>query len=213
LPNKLEVQICEIIDNQVDLVFSKTYIFFNNNTNDNQVICSHSGLLLGNEGIKKLIDQNRIPILTVLVKRSAVQTVGGFSECQLISNAEDYHLWLKLIFSGFKFYGSNNILAYYRVFSNSSTGDDKLAIRILPFVYNDLSLNFPNYKLELIERLKKSLIDKNRHRIRNRNELFSAIRMNCNLLNKKALSFILIFFSFFLPIRTSIFIVNRLLNE
>jgi hypothetical protein len=80
--------------------------------------------------------------------------VGGFSEDILIANAEDYHLWLKLIMDKNFFWGSDQVLASYRVLSNSSTGNDKLASNKLPFVYSDLIKSYPEFKITLSNRLK-----------------------------------------------------------
>jgi glycosyltransferase involved in cell wall biosynthesis len=212
ITNKLQTQVNEIIKYQVDLVFSKAYTFFNNNIENTDIMCGHLGIFNGESAIEKQIIQNRIPILTVLVKKEALMAVGGFNESILVSNAEDYHLWLKLLFSNYKFFGSDKILAYYRILFTSSTGDDKNALNKLPFVYHDLIELYPKFKNILVPRLKQSLIVYNKIHGRNKNEILASININCMLLNRNNIKLTLKIITLILPIKFSVFIVNKLLN-
>jgi hypothetical protein len=66
------------------------------------------------------ITQNQIPILSVLVKKQAIIDAGYFSEDLAIQNAEDYHLWIKLL-KQTTFLSIPNRLFYYRVHEQQST--------------------------------------------------------------------------------------------
>jgi glycosyltransferase involved in cell wall biosynthesis len=142
LPEKLEIQIKEIKDKNVDLVFSNAYIINDSEKiNLNKVIYCHQGFLDSNEGLDRMIERNRIPILTVLVKKSKVIEVGMFSEKLEIQNAEDSHLWLKLLINKAVLYGSNETLAIYRVHKNSVTKNEKFALSRYISVLSDISYN------------------------------------------------------------------------
>ncbi|RDV14871.1 glycosyltransferase [Pontibacter diazotrophicus] len=123
-PSKLEKQLECLEEYNVDLVFSDGWIF------TEQERCKTSfgtitGLLEGADGLSLFLEKNRIPILTVLLKRESIVSVGGFTEVRNIQNAEDYHLWLKLILEGYKFYGMKEKLAYYRIHPTQNTLNDK----------------------------------------------------------------------------------------
>ena len=70
--------------------------------------------------IDLFITQNQIPILSVLVKKQALINVGYFSEDPAIQNAEDYHLWIKLLKQS-TFLSIPNRLFYYRIHEQQST--------------------------------------------------------------------------------------------
>jgi hypothetical protein len=71
--------------------------------------------------IKDFFESNKIPILTVLVKKSAILSVGSFG----FREAEDYALWLKLLKGGFKFASISLPLSFYRLHINSSSVSDR----------------------------------------------------------------------------------------
>lgn len=65
---------------------------------------------------------NCIATSSTMVKKSIVESVGGFSEDTNIVTVEDYHLWLKLAKEGAKIDFLNLILGGYR-FHNSNNGN------------------------------------------------------------------------------------------
>lgn len=146
--NKLEIQLEQIQLKKADLVFSNAFVIKDSEKIDfNKVIHCYQGFLDFKEGFDCMIERNRIPILTVLVKKSKVIEVGIFSEKLEIQNVEDSHLWLKLLINKAVLYGSNEILAIYRVHKNSVTTNEKFAlsryISVLSEIsYNDKEINF-----------------------------------------------------------------------
>lgn len=115
IETKLEAQMRAMGENDADVVFSDCYIFHNENTADERTrFGSFSGKFSGREILDLLMYQNRIPVLTVLLKRASLDRVGGFEEGKPYHGLEDYDLWLKLARAGFVFYGISDALARYR---------------------------------------------------------------------------------------------------
>ncbi|RZJ52710.1 MAG: glycosyltransferase [Flavobacterium sp.] len=117
--DKLAIELDEINKQKnVDLIFSQGF-----NLSENEI--SECNLLVkeiwDTDDFEKFLDHNQIPILSVLVKKEALTAVKNFTEKSEIQNAEDYHLWLKLLLSGSKFKSIPNRLFYYRIHSNQST--------------------------------------------------------------------------------------------
>lgn len=138
--DKLEMQINEITNYNVDFVFSDVKIL-NSNEAGNIIsgnFNSFKGTLRNKADINKIIKNNLIPILTVFIKKKVLLDVGLFSEHIKIQNAEDYHLWLKILLSGYNAYGSQKIFAIYRIHPFSVTSIDKCASEKLPFLYFDI---------------------------------------------------------------------------
>ena len=147
IPEKLEIQLEEIQLKNVDLVFSDSYIFDDNNFSDrSRKMNIPDQIFTGDEALKLFLEGNRIPTLTVLVKKEKIHLVNGFTEKKNIQNAEDYHLWLKMIIKECVFYGSDKILASYRMHSKSSTSQDRIASKQIPEVFFDLIQNKPQVK-------------------------------------------------------------------
>ncbi len=213
LPEKLEIQIKEIKDNNVDLVFSDSYIFNNDNVFDrSRKMNTLHQIFKSEEALKLFLVVNRIPILTVLAKKDKILLVDGFSEKLIIQNAEDYHLWLKMLISGCVFYGSDKTLASYRVHSDSSTSQDKLASKQKPEVFFDLLQNNPQFKKILISYLKKILQKQYNGRTCTKSDFYFIINENCRYLDKQFYApFYKIINYFFGPKITTKFL-NHMLN-
>lgn len=142
LSNKLQVTL-ENFDSEVfDLIFTESFF-----TSDS-VICNSKtqyqtmgvGALhyQGDSGLKAFIQRNRIPILTVIVKKKYVIEINNFdSKCV---PAEDYDLWMRLLLNGCKFQSIDIPLSIYRVHNKSSTANDKLAtISVLKLLHKNLT--------------------------------------------------------------------------
>lgn len=158
--NKLEIQLEQIQLKKADLVFSNAFVIYNSEKIDlNKVIHCHQGFLDSNEGLDRMIERNRIPILTVLVKKSRVIEVGMFSEKLEIQNAEDSHLWLKLLINKCVLYGSNEILAIYRVHKDSVTTNEKFALNLYINVLSDVSYNNQEVYFRILNFLIRKQID------------------------------------------------------
>lgn len=213
LPEKLEIQIEEIQEKKVDLVFSDSYVFNNDEAFDiSKKMNIPSEVFYDKTSVKLFLKGNRIPILTVLVKREKVIYVGGFSEELDIQNVEDYHLWLKLLISKCVFYSSNYILTKYRVHANSATSADKIVHDKIPNVFFDLLQLYPSYKEQIEDELKLrfKLIYKNN--LFTKSELAFWIKKNTQYLSKSHLSFIYLFLNFFMPTKITKRSLMYLLN-
>ena len=86
-------------------------------------------------------------MLTVLVKKSAIENVNGFAE---ISNIhEDYHLWIRLLIAGNSFLGTDIPLALYRVHAeSSSSGEGKMLISTINSL-QDIKKTWPQYTADV----------------------------------------------------------------
>ena len=115
MPTKLEAQTRAMAENNADVVYSKSYVFRDGNIdNETETLKSPTGKFSGPDFVDFLVCQNQIPVLTVLLKRSALDRVGLFEEGEAYHGCEDYDLWLRLARAGFVFYGMSDVLARYR---------------------------------------------------------------------------------------------------
>lgn len=140
LPTKLELSLSYFDLNKFDLIFTDSYsgsdyeIKIESDLNKMNVIESE---YFGKEALAQFIEFNRIPILTVLVKKQIIENINFFdSQCVL---AEDYDLWLRLLKAGYRFKSINLPLSIYRVQQNSSTASDRLTVES---VLNIIMKNF-----------------------------------------------------------------------
>ncbi|MCG2613976.1 glycosyltransferase [Terrimonas sp. NA20] len=148
VPHKLAIQVDLINKEMVDLVFSDAHAF-QENKDHSFSMSVQPGNFKGSHDFAYFLETNRIPILTVLTKRTAIEQVNGFSERTELQNAEDLHLWLKLLLEGYSFFALKDSLAYYRLAANSATAHDRQVIFQSLFVLQDLSLLYPVYKKEI----------------------------------------------------------------
>ena len=115
LPAKLDAQTRAIAVNNADVVYSKSYVFNDENINDEKkTLPSSVGKRSGPEFFDSLIREPQIPVLTVLLKRSALDKVGLFEERKEYHGCEDSDLWLRMARAGLVFYGMSDVLARYR---------------------------------------------------------------------------------------------------
>ncbi len=149
IANKLEVQVDFLQKEKVDLVFSSGYVFSDSIENIDYEYNTPDGDIYGSHDLHKLLRQNFIPIPSVLTYKSAIIESGGFNENIKIHNVADYHLWLKLLIKGYKFYGLNDKLFYYRRHDSQSTHSDPYAFEAVLTMY-EYQLQFPKQmKLEI----------------------------------------------------------------
>jgi hypothetical protein len=82
---------------------------------------------------------------------------GKFDETPLI--AEDYHLWLRMCDSGFKFFGLDEVMVKYRIHKNQTSKTDFHAfiLSIRAFTLVKFS-TITNHKVYLVRRLNRYLI-------------------------------------------------------
>lgn len=115
IATKLEAQTQAMAENNADVVYSKSYVFRDEDIDDEtETLTSSVGKFFGPDFFDSLIRQPQIPVLTVLLKRSALNRVGLFEEAKAYHGCEDYDLWLRLAKAGLVFYGMSDVLARYR---------------------------------------------------------------------------------------------------
>lgn len=123
IPEKLNLQLTAIKTNNIDLLFSQGWLFSETINSNLKEFNAPTGLQNANEFLSSMLMQNKVPILSVLVKKECVSRLGNFNENPKIQNAEDYQLWLRLLDNQCHFYGMEERLFYYRVHPNQSTND------------------------------------------------------------------------------------------
>lgn len=170
--HKLEQQLLSIQKENVELVFSDAVVFNHSNEIDlTKTLKSLKGFCSPENGIDLFLEKNQIPILTVLIRKSALEKVNFFTEKLEIQNLEDYHLWLKLLLSGFSFFGADAILAGYREHEASvSIKDIKTGEKRLIYLLKDLRKLYPAQR----ERISKAISAKTNQQIKN--NLFFFVR-------------------------------------
>jgi teichuronic acid biosynthesis glycosyltransferase TuaG len=213
MPEKLEIQLREIKEKSVDLVFSDSYIFSDSNVSDrSRKMNTLNQIFKGEDALRLFIIGNRIPALTVLAKKEKIHLVTGFSEKISIQNAEDYHLWLKMIIKGCVFYGSDKSLAFYRIHDKSSTSQDKIASKQLPEVFFDLIQNNPEVKHIILIALKKILRKQYSGGTYTKSDFYFVIDENCRYLDKQLSAPCYKLINFFLGINITKKFLNHFLN-
>lgn len=213
LPEKLAVQIVEIQAKNTDLVFADSYFF-----NDNEFMDTSRkmdvlpSVFYDKNALQSFLEINKIPILTVLVKKEKIVEVGGFSEKLEIQNVEDYHLWLKLLMHDCVFYSSEHILASYRVHAHSATSEDKLALNKVLSAFYDLIQLFPNHKKQIEQELKIKFNVIYKRNLFKKAEMIIWIKRNTQYLSKTKTNCFYLFLNFLLPTkftkRALIYILN-----
>lgn len=143
--NKLSHQIDYTKNKEVDLIFSDAVVFEDIiNIDLTKTIGSFKGVCFGEDSIDLFLNKNQIPILTVIVKKKCLENVGNFSEKPQLQNAEDYHLWLKLLFEGSTFIGLDECHAAYRVNPQSATFSNPNAPNQVKQALINLRFLYPN---------------------------------------------------------------------
>ena len=94
-----------------------------------------SGEIYGQRAQRELMRHNFIPIPSVLTYKSAVVEVGGFNEDPSIHNVADYQLWLKLLLGGFRFFGLEDKLFFYRKHNSQSSHSDPYSFEAVLNMY------------------------------------------------------------------------------
>ena len=154
LPDLLARQFEYLQLTSADMVFCDAYVFSDDSQltpatlsmlpllSNNKEPQSYTGL----DGIARFLLGNRVPILTALVKRESLERVKGFGEDLLFQNAEDYHLWVKLLLEGFTLSEHTKPLAAYRKHTNSVS--DPVGANLMQVVEAkiDLSEKYSTYK-------------------------------------------------------------------
>ncbi|GAB2698814.1 hypothetical protein GCM10027037_23960 [Mucilaginibacter koreensis] len=119
LPEKLQLQMDILLSHpEIDLLFCQGYMLEDNKLSPMDVVEKNNWTI---KNFPDFIAQNQIPILSVLAKKSAIVAAGAFDERIAIQNAEDYHLWLKMLINSAVFKSTTDRVFKYRVHSRQST--------------------------------------------------------------------------------------------
>jgi glycosyltransferase involved in cell wall biosynthesis len=126
---KLDMQLRIALSSGADLTFTDGFICLNNQMELREHRFGvEDKLFLGENGVKLFHAQNRIPTSSVLAKKAALQSVGGFPENSNVQNCEDYLLWVKLLTEGYSLLGVSEPLLFYRVHPYSATSSETKAL-------------------------------------------------------------------------------------
>lgn len=213
MPEKLETQLEEIVRYNADLVFSDSYIFFDDNSSNRKSSMNTSNdIFVGKEALDDFLFRNKIPTLTVLTRKEKILSVNAFTEKLAIQNAEDYHLWLRMLMDSSVFYGSDKILTAYRVHSKSVTQGDTFAIEQKIEVLYDLLHKYPDFKNKILEALKSELRAQARKKSYCKQEFNHFIQKNCYYLGKQGFIWIFEFITYFFGPVMTCKLLNRTLN-
>ena len=116
LERKLELQVKAIEGSDVDVVFSNGYIFTDEDVGCETISFPEAqGKYSGPEMFRLLFIENRIPILTALLRKETLTKAGLLEEDLRYQNADDYDLWLRLAADGATFLGLAEKLVRYRM--------------------------------------------------------------------------------------------------
>lgn len=118
--DKLENQVDQIRNQDVDLVFGYSFLL-ENGIRTEKKIGRGSGKYQGECAVNFLLYHDAFIMSTVLVRREAVLSVDLFVEDLNIQYCEDWHLYLKLAYAGYSFYTGRNVFSYYRISESSAT--------------------------------------------------------------------------------------------
>jgi glycosyltransferase involved in cell wall biosynthesis len=123
LPNKLEIQVPYMEAHpEVGFVFTNSEGF--SSTKEKWRLVKFG--LNRKATLEDLLRENFIPMLTVLVRRTCLETVGGLCEDPAVNAIEDYELWLRLA-TRYPFQYIPVLTARYRVHGKNLQATDMIA--------------------------------------------------------------------------------------
>ncbi|MES2278856.1 MAG: glycosyltransferase family A protein [Bacteroidota bacterium] len=127
MPEKLALQIqsantCP----QAGVIFTDGYVFQTNNTTNTLPYGTVAGYYSGSEMYRLEYQGNYIPVLSVLVKKELLDTIGLQDE--QLTACQDWDYWLRLAANGAGFYGLSEKLFYYRRHASNMSNDSSLMV-------------------------------------------------------------------------------------
>jgi glycosyltransferase involved in cell wall biosynthesis len=124
MKEKLELQVKAIEDSGADVIFSNGFLFVDDDVHsETEEFPTVHGKFRGSEMFRLLFIQNRIPVLSALVKGNALTSIGLLDENPSIKNSDDYDLWLRLASNDALFLGLPDPLVRYRLHSAQASKD------------------------------------------------------------------------------------------
>jgi len=125
VPEKLEKQLAATEKHPAaGVIFSDGFVFYNNDVKTAQHYGTVVGYFAPADIYKLEYRGNYIPVLSVLVKKKELDTVGPQDE--KLRACEDWDYWLRLALQGVSFYGMEEKLFYYRKHASNMSNDNSL---------------------------------------------------------------------------------------
>lgn len=118
LHQKIEVQMKEMMKSDFDLLFSNLY-FWDSKKNTKYKAFELNPLSMGRDVLGILIKKNFGTTSTAFLRKSILKKVGFFDET--LPPSEDYDLWLRIVYNGFKIGFIEEPLILYRIHSIQMT--------------------------------------------------------------------------------------------
>lgn len=141
--NKLEVQMDAIKRTGDDVIFGNAYCIKNDHYTSEQT-GGGTGDYRDRAALQFLLEPGVLVVSSVLIRKSAVKEVGGFTIDERIQYCEDWHFWLKLALAGKSFHSEPQILCYYRIHPRSVAQTEKDANTKFYFALLDLHRAYPS---------------------------------------------------------------------
>jgi glycosyltransferase involved in cell wall biosynthesis len=130
MSNKLELQTGIMSETNVDVIFSDGYLFKDDDIDDeSRCFEIQEGRFQHREMLNRLFIINRIPVLTAVVRKKAVEDIGLIDEDLAIKNCDDYDLWIRLAENGASFFGMSEKLARYRLHQNQASNNKARSLK------------------------------------------------------------------------------------
>jgi len=137
LPEKLELQVAALKEQSADVVYTDGFIFSGDDVGDESTTFPIVfGRTDGADMFDCLLVRNRIAVLSVMLRREALDRAGPFEERSSFHCAEDYDLWLRLAKQGAMFYGMGEQLVRYRRHAAAMTSAESNVLKPVLAVVN-----------------------------------------------------------------------------
>ena len=156
LREKLALTLKELIEGNYSLVFTDSFVFETNpqNTSSLKTLGVGNAIFEGRDSIIMFLDYNRIPNLTVLVKKDVLEQTGDFIDKVV---AEDYEMWLRLLKNGCVFKSISTPLSLYRLHNESITSKDRHATFEIIEIIKNFGEKHPEFRKDVNIILKRKI--------------------------------------------------------
>ena len=114
-PDKLQIQLAEKQQHQVAFQYANGYLMYEQENNRLESYNWIYGAFEGSAFFNELFIKCMVNTDTVLMDKSIFDQVGYFDTDHELRGTEDFDLWLRIARAGYKIYGSQERLAYYRL--------------------------------------------------------------------------------------------------
>lgn len=134
LNNKLEICLKIFLENSQDILFTNAYQLRGNtkplDINQLPDMEIEAGIYKGDNGLSRFLYQNKVPMLTAIVRKEAILNINGFRDSNR-GGTEDYELWLNLLANGYTIRGIDQNLAFYRIHEQSTSSTNNMKINVV----------------------------------------------------------------------------------